>query len=321
MSKTTIAQASLLSLEALQQPSNHWTILKHIQENNFFDFTSAKTPESSISAQLGDLVRAGDSRIGRIRQPNGTYLYYLTKWGDFSSTAEGEQSIEDAKAKPSSYHERDLHILLSSYLNGIGVIAKTIYHEVSAGNDDNKKWIHPDMVGVQFSKMKSGATTSVMRAVNREDLLRLSSYEIKREIKNDSDLKKAFFQALSNSSWANFGYLVALAFDQNILGEMERLHQSFGIGVIELNANPFLSKVLHPAQHRNLDFRTIDKLCHVNRDFEQFMEHTGRWINADVTYQKALEKELTAFCDRYFTTETEAEEYSQQKHISMKANN
>ena len=38
----------------------------------------------------------------------------------------------------------------------------------------------------------------------------------------------------------------AIALD-NLLEEMSRLNQSFGIGIIELNANPFQSKILFPA--------------------------------------------------------------------------
>lgn len=43
------------------------------------------------------------------------------------------------------------------------------------------------------------------------------------------------FQAVSNSSWANEGYLVVLQeIDSEVLSELRRLNQSFGIGVIKL---------------------------------------------------------------------------------------
>ena len=44
------------------------------------------------------------------------------------------------------------------------------------------------------------------------------------------------------------------------MSEMERLSQSFGIGIIELSANPYESKILFTANFKELDFKTIDKL-------------------------------------------------------------
>lgn len=76
------------------------------------------------------------------------------------------------------------------------------------------------------------------------DTFKLSSFEIKNEINSDSELKKAFLQAVSNSSWANYSYLVALEFNGGLTEEMERLNQSFDIGIVELNANPYKSRIL-----------------------------------------------------------------------------
>lgn len=36
------------------------------------------------------------------------------------------------------------------------------------------------------------------------------------------------------SSWANYGYLVALEISDSLKDEMQRLNQSFGISIIEL---------------------------------------------------------------------------------------
>jgi hypothetical protein len=44
--------------------------------------------------------------------------------------------------------------------------------------------------------------------------VRLWSFEVKKEL-NSSNVRKSFFQAVSNSSWANEGYLVAVS----IVGE------------------------------------------------------------------------------------------------------
>jgi hypothetical protein len=52
---------------------------------------------------------------------------------------------------------------------------------------------------------------------------------------------------------------------------MARLNQSFGIGIIELNAN-HQSKVPIP-YFVTWIFKTIDKLCKMNKDFEKFEQN------------------------------------------------
>ena len=63
-------------------------------------------------------------------------------------------------------------------------------------------------------KLKNKSSNSLMKVINQSDAFNLISYELKREIKSDYELKKCFFQAVSNSSWANYGYLVAFDISQ-----------------------------------------------------------------------------------------------------------
>ncbi len=316
----TLKEAILLSLEEINAITNYLAVLNHIVEKKYYDFRDQKTPGSTVSAALGDFIRNGDARIKRIWQPGGNYSYYLTK---------NEQNIEaeildGSKEIPSTikpeyikpYHERDLHLLLSSYLRNSKIFSKTIFHEQSTYQKDNKQiWSHPDMVGIRITKMESLASKNLQRAINNNDLIRLYSYEIKKEIVTDSDLKMAFFQAVSNSSWANYGYLVAIEFNNGLMDEMERLSQAFGIGIIKLNANPFRSQVLFPPKFRNLDFRTVDKLCLINKEFETFIEQTEKLMNADEKYYKSTEKELNEFCDKYLLNDSESKEYCESKNI------
>jgi hypothetical protein len=97
---------------------------------------------------------------------------------------------------------------------------------------------------------------------------------------------------------------------------MARLNQSFGIGIIKLNANPYKSKVLYPSVFRDLDFKTIDKLCKMNREFEKFIEQTEKLMTASEKYVLGAEKELDEFCDDYFENDTEMEKYCKEKHIA-----
>ena len=216
------------------------------------------------------------------------------------------------------YEERALHKLLSTYLrSSADIYSKTIYHEQSNRKDDNQKWTHPDMIGIKFLKLQSKSSQNLLKAINQTETFKLYSYELKREINNDYELKKAFFQTVSNSSWANYGYLVAFEISDNIKDEIERLNQSFGIGVILLDSNPYQSKILFPARFKGIDFKTIDKLCIINEDFRKFIDQTEKFLTAEEKYFKSTEKELNEFCDNYFETDAEIEKYCKEKYIPI----
>lgn len=316
----TTKEAILKSLDDINEPTNYLEVYNHIVKYKYYDFRDGKTPQATISAHLGDFIRIGDSRVKRIKEPGGSYLYYLTKNESSINIEILEESevVPKKNDKQKAYEERDLHRLLSSYLKNAGVYSKTIFHEQSTfGKDSNQIWTHPDMVGIRFLNLHTKASQNFLKAINRVDTFKLSSYEIKKEINSDSELKKAFFQAVSNSSWANYGYLVAFEFSDSLLEEIERLNQSFGIGVIELNANPYQSKVLFQPQYHDLDFKTIDKLCKINKEFEKFIEQTEKLMTAEERYYISTEKELDEFCDDYFENDTEMEKYCKDKYIPM----
>jgi len=316
----TIKEAILKSLDEIGGLTNYMEVHDHIIANNYYDFKTAKTPPATISALLGDFIRNGDSRVKRIKQTGGTYSYYLTKneqeIGIEVLVGPPEETEKPGKSKDKTYNERDLHKLLSSYLKNTKIYSKTIFHEQSKyGKDNNQIWTHPDMVGVKFLNLQTKVSQNFLKSINRVDTFKLSSYELKKEINSDAELKKAYFQAVSNSSWSNYGYLVAFEFSDSLSDEMERLNQSFGIGIIELDSNPYQSKILFPATYRDLDFKTIDKLCKINKEFEQFIEQTDRLLTAQERYYKSTEKELDEFCDDYFENDTEIEKYCKEKNI------
>ena len=154
------------------------------------------------------------------------------------------------------------------------------------------------MISVKFTKFNKETSEVFLKAVNINDAFKITSYELKKEILTDYELKKCYFQAVSNSSWANNGYLVAMNINNGLMDEMGRLNESFGIGIIELSSDPSKTRVLFPAQYKKLDIRTIDKLSLVNKNFEKFIGYVEQILSADKKYVKALEKELVQFCDK-----------------------
>jgi uncharacterized protein len=312
----TLKEAVILSLEKLNKSTNNNEVYNFIVANNYYDFGNSKTPAGTVSAILGDFIRNQDSRFKRIKENNGQFYYYLTKnEADLEIENEGQKEVKPPKNKVKTYEERDLHKLLSSFLKASGEFSKTIFHEQSNRSDEHQKWVHPDMVGIRFLKLQTTVSQTFLKAVNRIDTFKLTSYEIKKEINTDYELKKCFFQAVSNSSWANFGYLVAFEISDNIKDEMERLNQSFGIGVIQLKPNPYESKILFQARYKDLDFKTIDKLCKINSEFEKFIEQTEKLMMANEKYSKSTEKEFEEFCDDFFINDSEIDKYCEEKNI------
>lgn len=317
----TIKEAILKSLEDMKGLVNSVQVYQHIVNNSYYSFEVGKTPASTVSALLGDFIRNGDTRMKRIKGKGGVFLYYLTKHEqNIGSVVLTETILEATKTiAKKTFKERDLHKLLSSYLENIGIYSKTIFHEQSRSTkDSNQKWIHPDMVGISFLKLQTKESQTLLKAVKQEDTFKISSYELKKEINTDYELKKSFFQAVSNSSWAHYGYLVAFEIADSLLDEIERLSQSFGIGVIELKANPYESKVLYPSKYKELDFKTVDKLCNINPDFRVFIEKTEKLLTANDRYIDSTERELVEFCDAYFKNDSEIDQYCKEKHIPIK---
>lgn len=310
----TIKESILKSLEDIQGLASSLQVYNHIVNKGYYQFTQAKTPNQTVSALMGDFIRNGDARVKRIMQSDTSYLYYLTK---FEDQIDISKEVPD-KPQQKAFSERDLHTLLCSYLKFYGSFAKTIFHEKSKSSADaNQKWSHPDMVAIKFQEMKSEVGKNFLKSTSQTSLFKIASYEIKKEIKSDDDLKKFYFQAVSNSSWANYGYLVAFSINQSLKPEMERLNQSFGIGIIELSSNVFESEELFPAELRELDYRTIDKLCNMNSDFKGFIQRLDNYIVAEDRFVIGAQKELSAYCDQYLENDNDVREYCLKHNIPI----
>jgi len=217
-----------------------------------------------------------------------------------------------------NYKEKALHKILCSYIREYhDVYAKTIAHEQSSTNKEKEqKWLHPDIIGVHFAETKTECTRDLMRVIEPEAAVTLYSFEMKREIHTDSELKEYYFQALSNSNWANRGYLVALYINENLQEEMARLNNAFGIGIIRLQPENADTEILFQAKHKDeLDFITIDKICNANPDFRAFMRQLTKFLRADKEYAADAKAGLEKICDDIFSNPGEVEDYCKANNI------
>lgn len=225
--------------------------------------------------------------------------------GDKSSTP---KTVEETTIPKSlDYDERKLHKPFASVLRTWNVYAKTIFHEKSSTKVDSaQKWVHPDMVGVEFEEFND-ATLSLLKATEPKEFFHLYSYELKKRIDTDYQLKQYYFQALSNSSWANYGYLVAFEINENLMEEMARLNNAFGIGIIHMQASE--SKILFPARKKQLDYVTIEKLNSINKDFSSFIAKLAKVVNASKEYASDAKLSFEKICDTIFLSDEELDTY------------
>jgi uncharacterized protein len=102
---------------------------------------------------------------------------------------------------------------------------------------------------------------------------KLWSFEVKILI-NRANLRKYFFQAVSNSSWANFGYLVATEVQgYDTMKELRMLSSLHGIGFIQLNhENVADSQIIIPAKEKSdIDWNNANRLAGENTDFLEYI--------------------------------------------------
>ena len=233
--------------------------------------TKGKTPWESIGAQVYVDIRDNPQSV--------FYQYSERPTKFFLKKIQGiEPVIVPEKKEIVTYSERDLHPLLTRFVNGnqhFKAQVKTIYHESSSGGKKGlNEWLHPDLVGVYLPFNDYDEVTLRVQKSLSMSSAKLFSFELKKEL-NFSNLRQYYFQAVSNSSWAHEGYLVAakIAEDSDLIDELRRLNNAFGIGLIRLNRESLdESEILFQSQPKpELDWNTINRLIEENPNFKQFM--------------------------------------------------
>ncbi|GAA7067950.1 COG2958 family protein [Helicobacter pylori] len=177
-------------------------------------------------------------------------------------------------------HERNLHPFLTymAFRNeNLKCYTKTIFHEGSSKSPKGiDRWLYPDMVGVRFLHAELSNENLIAFSKKFDTLpVKLVSFELKKEI-SVNNCRKCYFQAISNSSWANEGYLVGHHIDTHdpkLMDLLKRLHASFGIGVIDLRTDEDKSAILLNAKYKEkIDYTVALELSEKNEEFSGFLK-------------------------------------------------
>ncbi len=240
---------------------------------------------SQVVAEIGsqkDQIVKNDKQVFWQDKPRPRVYWYdpdkVVGQIDEPVTENEEDEIETVTSVTSlSLSEHDLYPILIDYLKSeLKLYCQRIDEKRSKNSRSSggNQWLHPDIVAMQpvdkewneliRNCVKQGAGQSV----------RLWSFEVKKEL-TSSNARRSFFQAVSNSSWANEGYLVATSIsDSNVEKELRMLSALHGIGVILLNPeNPSESEMMLPAKARaEVDWQSVNRILIENVDFKDYIE-------------------------------------------------
>ena len=212
-------------------------------------------------------------------------LYYWTSKSEEDEVQEAEQQGErlTPNLQDKTFREYDLYPLLIEFLFAEHTVRGWRIDDRKSSNlsgSGGNKWLFPDVVGIE--NLTDGLNPEVVNAIreSRDRRIRLWSFEVKMLI-NRSNAREVYFQAVSNSSWANLGYLVAAEIEgTDTLKELRILYAMHGIGLIKLDAdNPTESQILIPARERSdLEWPMCSRLANENKDFRDFMKRVRQFF-------------------------------------------
>lgn len=272
-----------------------WVIAQDLINSGEIQFsTLGKTPWHNIRTvmQMDMKSKLESTKFVQYAKPSRFFLKELEQQQDNHATS---ITISTDEAKASKLTERETHKYFTAWCNQEKDIwTKTIFHEKASKSKRNgevsDKWLYPDLLGVKFSFAYNSELTELATKISAP-LVKIYAYELKLEL-NSSNVKEYYFQAVSNSSWANEGYLVCANINggELLLEELQRLTNSFGIGVIKLNLDNVLeSEIIFPSKERdNIDLVTLNKLTSQSDDVKNFIKA----INDSVKIAKVQENEF-----------------------------
>jgi hypothetical protein len=235
---------------------------------------------SQVTAEIGSnkviLLKKKGVIIDKQNRPQ---LYFYNSEYETETEITIELETDDAINEDieSSISESDLYPILGSYLKSeLNIYSRRIDEKKSKNNRGPKGniWLHPDVVGVEL--LDENWNPKVKQSIKGAggNRVKVYSFEVKKKV-TQSSLRENFFQAVSNSSWANQGFLVAeeLKAEVFLFTELKMLSTLHGIGFILLNKeNPSESQMLLPAREKSEpDWVSINRLVDENSDFEEFI--------------------------------------------------
>lgn len=236
-----------------------------------------------LVAEIGANRPEIQKRWPQVRTTEGRPRQYY--WTAASEAAEVAEAEKVKAAESGKVSEHDLYPLLCSYLHSEWQLYPKRIDEKRSSNrngPNGNKWLFPDLVALEdLGREWDREIRACVQQVGAQRA-RLWSFEVKLLI-NRANVREAWFQAVSNSSWANLGYLVAADIQESAMKELRLLSASYGIGLIRLDINdPNESEVLIPARERgDIDWDACNRLAQENSDFQNVVSWVRQFHQTD----------------------------------------
>lgn len=190
--------------------------------------------------------------------------------------------IEEA-SKSEEITEHAVYEPLQRFLyNELGIVSKRIRESVSSnrrGRNGNK-WLHPDIVGMLAPGQGWSDVVRNCSMALPTRKAKLVSIEVKLRL-TAGDIRESFFQAVSNSLWANRAYLAAVEIKgEDTLEELNMLCSLHGLGYMSIDPDDFSeSRILIPAKEREeVDWANANRIAEENRDYNDYLKSVLNYL-------------------------------------------
>ncbi|MFP6338527.1 HrgA protein [Helicobacter pylori] len=261
-----------------------------------FDY-GGNTPHQSVSSYIYTALKKGEELPFKKARENPVLIALKDAAKEPVLNTEKINAPSAKIAHNKIMHERDLHPFLTYmafHNENLKCYTKTIFHEESLKSIKGMdRWLYPDMVGVRFLHAELSNENLIAFSKKFDTLpVKLVSFELKKEI-SVHNCRECYFQAISNSSWANEGYLVGCHIDTHnpqLMDLLKRLHASFGIGVIDLRIDEDKSAILLNAKYKEkIDYTVASEISAKNEKFRGFLKSV---VDYDPNHQHRYKDEF-----------------------------
>lgn len=259
----------------LQQNEIFERIQKHSDYLLCHELQRVQVPISAIARTLSKYTVGTNPIIGIMseRRDKVSFKQYFLH----SKIYDGVHSLAEIALHP---------YLVKFAFERFNVYCKTI-NALKSTNTKNKigKWTNPDIAGINpvILNLNELFQNEIKKlGLFSTKVIEFFSFELKIRI-DKSNITEAYFQAVSNSTWANYGYLVVEDYenDKVFLENLSRLNNAYGIGLIKLNlSNPSKSEIIISARFNEIaDINFMNFLSSSNSDFHNLINYTVETIN------------------------------------------
>ena len=198
--------------------------------------------------------------------------YYFSNKSDSTEVALEETNEKQLETSSQAFSEHDLYPKLIEFLwSELNIYCKRIDEKRSKNSHGSggNHWLFPDIVGLE--DLSADWHPEIKNCVNQvaDRKTKIWSFEVKKLI-NRSNVREVYFQAVSNSSWANYGYLAAAEIQgSETIKELRILSGLHGIGLIEIDTDsPTDSQIMIPAREKSdIDWNAANRLAVENSHF------------------------------------------------------